>query len=53
MKIRTNAKAGGSSYQHNESMKVRSSVKAGGTTYQHNESMKCNDRPGTGIDRGE
>lgn len=38
--IRTGVKAGGRSYQHNQTRKlvIRTGVKAGGRSYQHNQS---------------
>ena len=40
MTIKTNVKAGGISYQHNENLAVRSDVKAEGIGLNHNESFR-------------
>ena len=42
MTIKTNVKAGGVSFQHNETLAVRSDVKAGepGLATNHNESLR-------------
>jgi hypothetical protein len=48
MKIRTQLKAGGRKYNHNETLHVRSSLKAGGSSYQHNETMQTR----TGLKAG-
>lgn len=40
MTIKTNVKAGGTSFNHNETMAVRSDVKAGGQSFNHNESFR-------------
>ena len=39
MTIKTNVKAGGTSFNHNETLAVRSDVKAGGLELNHNESL--------------
>jgi hypothetical protein len=40
MTIKTNVKAGGASWNHNETLAVRSDVKAGGIGFNHNESFR-------------
>lgn len=40
MTIRTQLKAGGRKFNHNETLKVRTALKAGGRDIQHNEALK-------------
>jgi len=45
MTIKTQVKAGGTQYQHNEALRVRSTVKAGGWISNHNETLRAGSAP--------
>jgi hypothetical protein len=40
MTIQTNVKAGGQSFNHNETLRVQTTVKAGGQSFNHNETFR-------------
>jgi hypothetical protein len=49
MTIKTNAKAGGIGFNHNETLAVRSDVKAGGQRINHNETLAVRSNVKAGL----